>query len=232
MPPETEMIKQQMGQTRAALTDKLEDLENKVLGTINTTTDTVAKTVGEVGATVRETARDVRAALHETMSSVRDALDLSRQFQQHPWLMLTGSVAAGYVGGLIVDNLERGQLPSLPSLPAAPEQLLPRDAEVRERLEKVPPARRSTSSFFKALAETFAPELDKLKRTAVGMALGMLRDKIGESVPPRMRGDFTEMMDRITTKLGGQPPPPGAMYGRGEEQEHDGAGMARSMGRG
>jgi len=231
MPPETELIKQQMGQTRAALSEKLESLETKVISTAGTTTDTVAQTVHEVGATVRETAQDVRATMHEAMASLRDALDLSRQMRQHPWLMVGGSVLAGYVGGLVLDNLQQGRLPSLPSLPAAVEQLLPRDSEVRERIAAQAPARRTGSSFFRALVESFAPELDKLKRAALGMALGVVREKIRESVPPHLREQVIEMMDRVTVKLGGEPLPPGAMFGRGEEHEEgDGARAARSMG--
>ena len=231
MPPETELIKQQMGQTRAALSEKLETLETKVFNTVGTTTDTVALTVHEVGATVRETAQDVRATMHETMASMRDALDLTQQMHQHPWLMVGGSVVAGYVGGLVLDNLERGRLPSLPSMPIAAEQLLPSDSEVRERMEVQPPTRRTGSAFFRALAESFAPELDKLKRTALGMALGVVRQKISESVPPTMREQVVEMMDRVTVKLGGEPLPPGAMFGRGDpHEEGDGAHMAHSTG--
>jgi len=233
MPPETELIKQQMGQTRVALTEKLETLETKVFSTVGTTTDTVTHTVHEVGATVRETAQDVRATMRETMSSMRDALDMSRQIHQHPWLMVGGSVLAGYVGGLVLDNLEHGRMPSMPSMPVAAEQLLPRDSEVRERIEAQPPSRRTGSSFFRALAESFAPELDKLKRTALGMALGVVREKISDAVPPHMREQVSELVDRVTVKLGGEPPPPGAMFGRGEEHEEgDGAHMARSMGMG
>ncbi len=232
MPPETELIKQQMSQTRSALTDKLETLEAKVFGTVATTSDTVSQTVHEVGATVRETTQDVRVTLQEAMSSLRDALDVSRQMHQHPWVLLGGSVVAGYVGGIMLDNLEHGHLPSLPATPAM-EQLLPNSSEVRQRVETQPPVRRTGSTFFKALAESFAPELDKLKRAALSMALGAVRDKVGEAVPPQMRENFTEMMDRVTVKLGGEPPPPGAMFGREDDyEESNGAHMARSMGRG
>jgi ElaB/YqjD/DUF883 family membrane-anchored ribosome-binding protein len=230
MPPETELIKQQMGQTRAALTEKLETLENKVLGTISTTTDAVTQTVQDVGSTVRETTENVRATMHEALNSVRDAFDVSRQFHQHPWLLLGGSVLAGYVGGVVLDNLERGHLPSLPRLPSAPEQLLPRDSEVRERIESEPPSRRTGSTLFKALFDSFAPELDKLKAAAVGMALAVVRDKIRESVPPQMRDNVSDLMDRVTSKFGGEVHPPGAMFGQSEE--HDGAETARAMGRG
>jgi hypothetical protein len=229
MPPETDLIKQQMGQTRAALTEKLETLENKVLGTVNCTTDTISQTVHEVGAAVTETTQNVRATLNETIASVRDALDVSRQIHQHPWVMMAGSIAAGYVGGVMLDNLEHGRLPSLP--PA--EQLLPRGSEIRERMEAQMPARRRTPAFLKALAETFAPELERLKAAALGMVLGVVRDKISDTVPPQMREDFHQMMDRITTKLGGEAYPVGVMGGLGaEEDETNGAQTAHPMGMG
>jgi hypothetical protein len=229
MPPETDLIKQQMGQTRAALTEKLQTLENKVIGAIASTTDMVAQTVQDVGTTVRETSQNFRSTMHDTVSSVRDAFDVSQQIDQHPWLMLGGSVLAGYVGGVVLDNLEHGRLPSLPSA----EGLLPHGSEIRQRMVTQQPSARRVPGFLKALVDTFAPELDKLKAAAVGMALGALRDKIGESVPSHMRGDFAEMMDRITTKLGGHAHPPGAMYGASEEyDETNGARASGPMGMG
>jgi hypothetical protein len=232
MPPETELIKQQMSQTRASLSEKMETLETKVLGTVHNTTDTVSQTVQSVGSTVRETAHDVRSTAHEILSSVQDAFDLTRQMHQHPWLMLGSSIVAGYVGGRVLDNLERGRLTfTMPSVAAHPEQLLPSDAELRERIEAQPPARRTTSTFFKSLLDTFAPEMDKLKRTAIGMALGLVRDRVSESVPPQMRENFTELMDRVAVKLGGEPPPPGSLRGE-EHDETNGSRMAQSMGLG
>ncbi len=66
------------------------------------------------------------------------------------------------------------------------------------------------------------------------MALGVVRDKVSESVPPQMQQNFADLMDRVTTKLGGQLVPPGAMLGRGEDEyeESNGSERARSMGMG
>jgi ElaB/YqjD/DUF883 family membrane-anchored ribosome-binding protein len=227
MPPETELIKQQMGQTRAALTEKLESLENKVLGTVSCTTDTISQTVHEVGATVTETTQNVRATLRETFDSVRDAFNVSRQIHQHPWVMMGGSIVAGYVGGVMLDNLEHGRAPSV--LPA--ERLLPQGSEIRQRMEAETPTHRRTGGFLKALAETFAPELEKLKAAALGMALGVVRDRISDAVPPQMREDFHQMMDRITTKLGGEAYPVGMMGSLGaESDETNGAHESHPMG--
>jgi ElaB/YqjD/DUF883 family membrane-anchored ribosome-binding protein len=233
MPPETELIKQQMGQTRVSLTEKLETLETKVFGTLDTAASSVGQTVHEVGSTMRETAESFRTTMHDTVDSVREAFDLPQQFQHHPWVMFGGAVAAGYVGGVVLDNLEHGRMPSLSSSPIRAERLLPQGSEVRERLEATPPARRRGFGFLNQLAETFAPELEKLKATALGMALGVIRDKISEAVPPQMHENVNEMMDRITTKLGGEVHPPGAagaMFGHSEEYEEDNARRTQAMG--
>jgi hypothetical protein len=243
MPPEKEVIKQQMGQTRSALTEKMELLENQVLGTVRDTTTTVSgtvheltstlsTTVHEVGNTVRETTLDVRATLHEAAATVRDSLDISRQMQEHPWLMLGGSVVVGYVGGRLLDSIERGHFPPRALLSSVAEQVLPSDSDLREQIAARPAARVSTPSFLKSLLDTFAPELDQLKKVAIGAAMGLVRDKITESVPPQMRGDVVNLMDRFTARLGAQAPPPGAMYGRDDAEEHNGAERARSMGLG
>jgi len=235
------VIKQQMGQTRASLTEKLETLEEKVLGTVNTTTSTVSdtvhlvgstvsQTVDEVGATVRDTAHDLRATMSHAMCSVRETLDVTRQVHEHPWLMVGGSVFAGYVGGRLLDSIEKGRFPSHLTFPVGPEQLLPADSELRERIESTPPARRSGSFFLNALTETFGPEFNKLKRVALGVAMGLMRDKISESVPPQLKGDLTDLMDRFTVKLGGQPTPPGYDPLKGDDrEEHNGSEMAESM---
>jgi hypothetical protein len=231
MPPETEVIKQQMGQTRAALTEKLESLENQVFGTVHNTTNTLSSTVQNVGDTVKDTVRDVRATVSETMASVRDALDVTRQIHRHPWLMMGGSVFAGYVGGRLLESLEAGRFPSRLSLPAEPSQYLPAEGE-REAYEPSPAPPRSGSSFFHSLAETFAPEIAKLKGMAVGVAVGLMRDKLSESVPPQFQQNVTDLMDRFTVKLGGEPTPLGSMSLKSDDrEERDGPETRRSMGR-
>ncbi len=231
MPPETEVIKQQMGQTRAALSEKLETLENKVFGTVQDTTSTVSSTVQNVGDTVKDTARDVRATVSETLASVRDALDVTRQMHRHPWLMMGGSVFAGYVGGRILESIESGRFPRRLSLSAEPSPYLPA-AEAERMYEPSPaPPARSGPSFLQSLAESFGPEIAKLKSTAVSMALGLMRDKINESVPPQFQQNVNDLVDRFTVKLGGEPTPAGSMSAKSEEwEDRDGPTYSRPPG--
>lgn len=242
MPPETDAIKQQMSQTRAALTEKLETLENQVIGTVRDTTNavagtvhdvrsTVSDTVREVGSVMRDTAHGIREGLRDTAAGVRETLDVARQMDRHPWLMLGGSVLAGFLGERILEKVEEGGFAPRRVHPAGTEQLLPPSFEEQGRAARESAPARSGPSFLQTLTDMFAPEIDKLKRLALGTAIGLMRDRLRESVPAQFQGEVTNLMDRVTLKLGGEPAPPGSMFfGREEDEERNGSKMPRSMG--
>jgi len=220
-----------MGQTRAALTEKLETLENQVLGTVHDTTSTVGSTVHEVGATVRDTMQDVRATVRETLSTVKDAFDVTRQMQTHPWILLGGSLMAGFISGRVLESIESGRFPPRLGLPTGTEHLLSENAPGEPPREMGAAPARAVPSFLKSLADTFAPELAKVKGIALGMAMGMVRDKLSQSIPPQYQNDLTDMMNRLTVKLGGEPAAPGSGFlGRDESEEYDGSERVRTMG--
>jgi len=99
-----------MQETRSALTEKLEALEQKVTGTVDTTasavaetvqnlTDTVQETVGTVKESVASTVDTVEKTVENTVETVKDTLDIPGHIQPHPWLAMFGSVATGYLVG-------------------------------------------------------------------------------------------------------------------------------------
>src|SRR5687768_2848245 len=113
MDDQTEVIKQQMAETRESLADKLETLENKVIGTVENTTQSVANTVesvtdavqdtvATVKGTVHDTVEAVKGGVHDTVETVREAFDIRQQVDRHPWAMLCGSVALGFIGGYLL----------------------------------------------------------------------------------------------------------------------------------
>ena len=88
-----EIIRQQMKQTRSQLAEKLESLELQVTETVQSTGTAVNATV----EAVQETVESVTGAVQNAVQSVSDAFDVRRQFDRHPWLVLSGSVALGYL---------------------------------------------------------------------------------------------------------------------------------------
>jgi Protein of unknown function (DUF3618) len=88
-----EVIRQQMDETRSQLSEKLESLEHHVSETVQSTGTAVNATV----ASMQETVETVTGAVQDAVQSVSNALDVRRQFDQHPWLILGGSVVLGYL---------------------------------------------------------------------------------------------------------------------------------------
>jgi hypothetical protein len=88
-----EMIRQQMEQTKSNLTEKMESLEHQVSDTVQSTGTAVNATVGAVQKTVET----VTGAVQGAVQSVSNAVNLRRQVDRHPLLVLGGAVALGYL---------------------------------------------------------------------------------------------------------------------------------------
>jgi len=112
MENEPELIRDQMQETRTALTEKLEALESQVSGTVQSATAAVTETVEAVKSTVAETVGTVKDSVQETVStvkeSVKDAFDLPAHIERHPWAAMLGSVAVGYLGGRVLNGMAGG----------------------------------------------------------------------------------------------------------------------------
>ncbi|HEV3143803.1 MAG TPA: hypothetical protein VGZ47_07975 [Gemmataceae bacterium] len=185
-----EVIRQQMEETRASLSEKLETLEQQVTGTV----------------------QDARNAVTDTVQCVKDAFDLKLQTQRHPWAVLGGSVVVGVV---TVSLLER--LAPMPRPPKSPREIGPQGwptmtgGAVAEHplgeapKEEQPKAETGEPDWLHSLAREFEPEIAKLKGLAVGVAMSVVREMLAQSVPEPIQPQLTDVMDDITIKLGGEP---------------------------
>src|SRR5438105_8802525 len=108
-----DVIRDQMEDTRTSLTEKLETLEKKVASTVESATSNVAETVEAVKETVQETVSTVKDTVQDTVctvkstvregvGAVKDAFDICGHVERHPWVMLGGSIAVGYVLGRLL----------------------------------------------------------------------------------------------------------------------------------
>lgn len=103
---DTLVIRQQIEETKLQLTDKLECLEQQVSQTVQSAGDTVAATVEAVQETVESVAGAVEGAVH----SVSEAFDLRQQIEKHPFLVLGGATALGYIAAECMTAYERAQM--------------------------------------------------------------------------------------------------------------------------
>jgi ElaB/YqjD/DUF883 family membrane-anchored ribosome-binding protein len=216
MDNEPEVIRQQMAETRTSLSDKIETLEEKVVGTVEGATSAVADTVDNVKEAVHETVATVKDTVQDAVEGVKETFDLPWQVDRHPWLMMGASVAVGYMGGCLLgrwsghtarrhDHQQRLRAEGDGWSAAARPQTRSWIAEERAAppIPPGPPAHAGMHE--RRWVGLFGPELAKLKGMAIGYLGAAVRDLMSQSLPESMRQQVRETMDSITQKLGGQP---------------------------
>src|SRR5712692_2803337 len=137
-----EVIKQQMLETRASLAEKLETLEQQVVGKVHCATSAVTDTVDSVKEAVQQTVELAKTSVHDTVDAVKDTFDVARHVREHPWLMVGGSVSVGFAAGCLLDRagaairdrLPTGGVPTLSTL--APRSGTEGNGEARPRTRK------------------------------------------------------------------------------------------------
>lgn len=201
MDQEPDVIREHIEETRSALTEKLETLENEVRGTVES-----AK------STAMETIENVKTAVQDTVDSVKRTFDLEYQVDQRPWVMIGGSVVAGYLAGSYLRS--KRHAPPLPSAPAPSSPAFypganPRPALASESVQVTSSNGRQQTerpSWLNQFLQQFDSEIQQVKEIAIGAAMGLARDLIKEAVP-QFGQQVEHLMDSATTKLGGKPVP-------------------------
>jgi ElaB/YqjD/DUF883 family membrane-anchored ribosome-binding protein len=209
MDDEPEVTRAQMDETRTSLAEKLESLEQKVVDSVQDTTHAVQDTVA-----------NVTDAVHDTVAGVKDLFDLRLHVKRHPWLIVGGSIALGYLGGYLLlrrrgsdRSIVNGsqQSPALdgPRITRPHNGFAKEHRFMEEASEKAPyqevvqgpsePGQPSGGS------SRFGPEISKLRGLVIGTVLSAVRDMITQAVPEPMQSELSGVMDSFTAKMGGKP---------------------------
>jgi ElaB/YqjD/DUF883 family membrane-anchored ribosome-binding protein len=158
MDPEPDMIRHHIERTRSALTDKVETLKNQVRSTVQT-----AK------ASVEETIENVRSTVNQTVASVKEAFDVRHHVRRHPWAMLGGSIAAGFLAGCYLER--RGRNGFKPGALRQPESSLEQTHQRATALESTAPVPSAPSGrrpgLVPRLLHEFGDEIEQVKKIAI-----------------------------------------------------------------
>jgi ElaB/YqjD/DUF883 family membrane-anchored ribosome-binding protein len=177
-----EEIREQMAETRAALTEKLETLHERVEGTVEAAHATVDAVTEKV---------------QDTIQSVKRTFDVKYQVDRHPWTLVGASVLTGFTLGCLSRNMPlrvparsegSNGFAAPASRPAAPSSL-------GARAQPIPK---------EPVLSRFDEEIGKLKSVAVGAAMALVRDWLKDAVPS-VSHQLDDVMDSATQKLGGEP---------------------------
>jgi len=188
----------EINDTRLAMTEKLELLSERVQetvegaqasveGIVETVRDTVDTTVAAVKhtvegaqASVEGIVENVKGTVGETVATMQRTLDPYRQMEQHPWLMLGGSVVVGYLLG------SGGNGHTATVDPAYEPKFSPASRSAglsRESSAPLPSPQRMGSS----IQEQFKDEIATLKSAAVGAVMSTLLGVLKQALPSSMR---------------------------------------------
>lgn len=200
MDQEPDVIREHIEETRESLTEKLESLENQVKGTVQ-----------DARATVEETIDTVKSTVQETVESVKRTFNVRYQTEQHPWPMVGASAILGFAVGSLLGGRPRHHIPermtesgyggavqsgaagNLPngtssSLMSPPVGAQPKQPGIMDKL-----------------MSAFEGEMDQIKGVAIGAGLGLVRDVAKQSLPPSLAPQVEEIINDLTSKLGGRP---------------------------
>jgi len=223
---EPEMIRRQMQAQRAALDQKLDNLENRIVQTVEGAREAVAETIQTVRDSVQSSVETVKGTVQSSVDTVKETLDVKRQVERHPWAMVGGAIAVGFVAGWLVNRANRSAARQAgPAWSPAPYAYPGAAGSFREDRAvsgfagassspassgtappaTPPPTAPPARSWIDELSEKFAPEIQKAKGIAIGAALGVVREMVNQAVPDQLRPQVSEIMNGITTKLGGEP---------------------------
>jgi ElaB/YqjD/DUF883 family membrane-anchored ribosome-binding protein len=214
-----EVIRHQMEDTRTALTEKLETLETQVVDTVQGATaavtetvatikDTVEETVGAVKDTVQDTVAAVKDTVQGGVDTVKDWMDVRAHVDHHPWLMVGGATALGFcLGSMLGKQSSMTAAMSQAAEPARGEAPRSPSARLHHHTNGGHKRRQEASSTISSWLSDLAPEINKLKGLALGTLLGAAREMIVQAVPQHMGEQLKEIVDNVTTKIGGEPIP-------------------------
>jgi len=208
--------------TVATVTEKVETVKDTVEQTVENVKDSIAGTVQAVTGTVGDTVQSVKESMHTAVESVKEFLDVPRQVDRHPWLMMGASVALGFVGGRLLiprrsaaaaAEITAGMTEAAQHAPAAMTQGGPSYGRQESRYEEPHRGERhnghaagegSQGGLLSRLGGHFGGEWGKLKGMALGALFGAARDAISQWVPETLKGDVTEVINNFTTNVGGK----------------------------
>jgi ElaB/YqjD/DUF883 family membrane-anchored ribosome-binding protein len=203
---------------REAVAETVETVKDSVQSSVETVKDTVQSSVDTVKETFdvrRQVERHPWAmfggsiAVGFVAGCLLNRLTGSSRTAGSTW----GYVPASYAGGGTSRFVTRGASGGFhhegraaatfveAGPPAGPPPTVPLRTE--PSVVPTPPARAAT--WLDEMSQTFAPELQQLKGLAIGAAMGVVRDLVTQSVPDQLRAQVNEMIDNVTTKLGGEP---------------------------
>jgi ElaB/YqjD/DUF883 family membrane-anchored ribosome-binding protein len=94
--------------TAPSLGGTLETIGEGVKDSVKTVNDALTETASNVGEAAHDTASKIGESIHDTMTSMQGLFDFSGFVRQHPWALLAGCMAVGFLlSGILSGRRDR-----------------------------------------------------------------------------------------------------------------------------
>jgi len=215
MENETDVIREQMLETRTALTEKLEALQETVVHAVEGTTESVTETVQTVKDAVQDTVANVSDTVQDTVDTVKSTFDISRHVENHPWAMFGGAVALGYLGAKMLPSAATISHAATAAVGTGAGSAIshlsgngspgPSTTTSASQPAANFPAQQQGSSWMKGLTEALGPVAHQLEGMAIGALTGVLGEMAMRAAPEGFKPQLKELIEKTTASLGGTP---------------------------
>jgi hypothetical protein len=176
MTEKLELLGERVRETVEGAQASVEEMVGNVRDTVDTTVAAVKQTVEGAQASVEGIVENVKGSVGETVEAVQRTFDLHHQMEQHPWLLLGGSLVVGYLLG------SGGNGHTAAVSPAYEPRFSPASRPAglsRESSAPFPPPQGMGSS----IQEQFKDEIAMLKSAAVGAVVSTLLAVVKQALP-------------------------------------------------
>jgi ElaB/YqjD/DUF883 family membrane-anchored ribosome-binding protein len=185
-------IREQIEDTRSALTAKLETLEQGV-----------KETVCEAKAAVSDTIENVKDTVKDTVETVKESLDVRAYVQEYPWPMMAGSVGLGFTLGCLFSHSTSGNGHKISRMTSNGKPM-ENKPPVEWTMDRMPASSNGQKGVLSSLMEKLRPEIQELEGIAIGAIGALIRDFIKQSTAPPLGERIEKVANQVTEKLGGQ----------------------------
>jgi ElaB/YqjD/DUF883 family membrane-anchored ribosome-binding protein len=192
MSEKLEMLEDRVWETVEDAQASVEEIVENVRDTVDTTVAAVKQTVEGAQASVEGMVENVRGTVGETVETVRHTFDVHHQVEQHPWLLLGGVTAVGYLLGSLSSGRSSAALSttdpwlSPTSTAAATSRASPAGSQ--------PPQERR-----RGVRERFKDEIAIIEGAVIGSVVRTLGDMVKQALLPA-----ASPLKSDTTKQGSQ----------------------------
>lgn len=176
MSEKLELLGEHVRETVEEAQASVEEMVENVRETVDTTVATVKQTVEGAQASVEGIVQNVKGTVGETVEAVQRTFDLHYQMDQHPWLLLSGSLLVGYLLGS-GDNGRTSAVGSASELrfsPASPTPVASSESPSSPQLQQETESRDPG---------WFPDEIAAIKSAAVGAVVSILWGMFKQALP-------------------------------------------------